>query len=105
MNLPTLETAKLTRYDITDRGEQLEREHGDWVDAQEAVQLVEQLQDLCRKYKGIAGACLSGTDEIERLAEESKHHFEAFDKAMKIHRERDDQLIASLRKLWQTPVP
>jgi len=94
------ETAKLTRVDVNAKGEVFEAEWGHWVAAQEAVELVESLQALCRKYKGIAGACLSGTDEIERIAEESKHHFEAFDKAMAIRRQRDDALIASLRKLW-----
>lgn len=94
------ETAKLNRVDVTAAGKVIKAEYGHWVDAQEAMLLVEQLQDLCRKYKGIAGACLSGTDEIERIAAESAHHFEAFDKAMAIHRKRDDDLIASLRKLW-----
>lgn len=105
--ITNIETVKLHRVQISLKGEVSDCEFGDWVSAEQAVELVIGLQKLCRKYKGIAGACLSGTDEVERIAAESTHHFEAFDKAMHVHRKRDDALILSLRKLWgpQSAVP
>ena len=62
---------------------------------------LEQEHEKARKYQLIAGACLGGTDYADKILEQSKHCYEAHDLALKLHRERDDELIAASIKPYK----
>lgn len=70
---------------------------------QDVAWLLSQLAEarrLARRYQMIAGACLSGTDQVDKIAAENENPNDAFNAAMALHSKRlDDTCEAWVRPL------